>query len=283
MSLERGFQWQFDELSFKGYSIAGQTTSLVFNNPKICFDIAQGLPFNLSSKLYCLTHLHADHGSGLNYLLSQRSLFSLPEVSLLLPETALDRVEKILKLWQEIEGFQYKYKLIGVNAKTEYSFSAKYKIRSFPTTHRLDSFGYIVYEQRKKLNPEFQNLGRQELLDKKSRGENIEITVEEPLVAFTGDTQIEFLESHPDVLKAKILFMECTYIDEKKSIAAAREWGHIHLDEIIPHLHRFENEHVSLIHLSSRYPTDYANQVLDQKIPAKDRDKFSWFPRPERS
>ncbi len=63
-----------------------------------------------------------------------------------------------------------------------------------------------------------------------------------PLVSFTGDTQIEFLDSRDWVRKSKILIMEATYLDNKKTIEQARIWGHTHLEEIIPRLKDIESE-----------------------------------------
>ncbi len=267
-------------MDFKGYSVAGQTTSIVFQNQKICFDIAQGLPFNLSAKFYCLSHLHADHGAGLNYLLSQRSLFGLPAANIMLPASTLESVDIILKEWMKIEGFQFSYNLIPAEAGMTYDLSDQWRLRSFPTTHRVPSFGYILYRKKKKLKAEFIDKDRQQILDAKSRGETIEDDVETPYLAFTGDTQIEFLKAHPDVTKAKLLFMECTYWDDKKPVAAAREWGHIHWQEILDHLDAFSNQHVSLIHVSARHSTKQVEDILQSSLPHATRSRFSIFPRP---
>lgn len=280
MSLERGFDWDYSDLNFKGYSIAGQTTSMVFQNAKICFDIGPGLPFHMAAHLYCLTHLHADHGAGINFLLSQRSLFSLPQAKIMLPSEHIDLVDSILKKWMEIEGFNYNYQLIPSVHGQFFDFNPNYSIKSFRTTHRIPSYGYIIYEKKKKLKKEFQNLKRNELIELRDQGVEINESILNPLVCFTGDTQIEFLKSDPDVLKAKVLFVECTYLDNKRNIEQAREWGHIHLDEIIKNINELTNEHISLIHLSARYSTSEASKILDQKIPETLRERFSIFPRP---
>lgn len=51
-------------------------------------------------------------------------------------------------------------------------------------------------------------------------------------VAFTSDTQIEVLDQNPHLQQARVLILECTFVDDKISIAMARERGHIHLDEV---------------------------------------------------
>ena len=130
MSLEKGLPWKYKDLNFKGYSMAGLSTSIVFDGPKICFDIAQGLPYNIPSKLFCLTHLHADHGSGLAYVLSQRSLFRLPEAKIMLPKYGIEPIEKILAEWQKIDPTETKFRVHFSPATT--LNNAKYKYSNKP-------------------------------------------------------------------------------------------------------------------------------------------------------
>jgi ribonuclease Z len=280
MSLEKGLEWEYEQHQFKGYSIAGQTTSLFYKNAKVAFDIAQGLPYHLSAKLFCLSHLHADHGSGIAYVLSQRSLFRQPTANIMLPEYAVDSIHRILKEWQNIEGFEYDYELTGVNESTTFKLSDKLTVKSFPTVHRVPSFGYMLYEKKKKLKKVYENASREEILKAKSQGQAVEELYEAPLLAFTGDTQIEFLDQHPDIKKVPLLFMETTYLDEKKSIEETRKWGHTHLDELLPRLYELKNAHISLIHLSARYSTPQAFNILKEKLPENWQDRISVFPRP---
>lgn len=74
--------------------------------------------------------------------------------------------------------------------------------------------------------------------------------------------------------------MECTYLDEKKSIEETRKWGHIHLDEILPYADQFQNQFISLIHLSARYKNQEALKILELKLPSTLREKVHLFPRP---
>ena len=73
--------------------------------------------------------------------------------------------------------------------------------------------------------------------------------------------------------------MEVTYIDEKKSVQNARDWGHIHLDELLPRLPFFEGEKILLTHLSSRHSIEGCERILDKRVPKGLRDKVAVFPR----
>ena len=278
LSLERGFAWNFEGQQFKGFSLAGQSTSVFYKNEKIAFDIAQGLPFSLHAKLFCLSHLHSDHGSGINYVLAQRSLFRLPKAKILVPSETVKSLEIILKEWQKIEKFKYSYELIPVDHNLEYDCSDKVRVRAFATIHRVQSFGYIVYQKKKKLKKEYENLERQELLNLKSQKKEIEEIHWHPTTAFTGDTQIEFIDSHPDVSKADLLFLEATYLDSKRSVEETRFWGHTHLDEIVANKDRFQNKHLCFIHPSSRYSPEAAKAIFQQKL-TEAPFNYSLFPR----
>jgi ribonuclease Z len=72
--------------------------------------------------------------------------------------------------------------------------------------------------------------------------------------------------------------MESTYLDDRKTIANAREWGHTHLDEIIPRLDEIESEQIVLIHISSRYSDAEALRLIKSRIPEKHHDRIVIFP-----
>lgn len=71
--------------------------------------------------------------------------------------------------------------------------------------------------------------------------------------------------------------MECTFLDERKSIEAARAGCHIHLDEIIERADRFENEHIVLMHVSQLYRTDEVAHILDRRVPPALRKRIIPF------
>jgi ribonuclease Z len=155
-----------------------------------------------------------------------------------------------------------------------------YSFRAFTTTHRVPSQGYILYQKKKRLKPSLQGAAAAEILAAKARGENPNEDYLDPVVAFTGDTQIEFIDSDPDVLCAKILFVEVTFWDDEKPVEHARKWGHIHIDEILAALPRLQNERIVLIHASVRYSTPYLQEILSRRLPKQDQERVILFPRP---
>ncbi|MBY0316846.1 MAG: hypothetical protein K2Q26_15100 [Bdellovibrionales bacterium] len=273
-----GFPWQYKDHNFYGYSIAGVSTSLVYENQKIAFDIAQGIQFNIPCNHYFITHGHADHASGLNYVLSQRSLWGLKPAKVYLPTHYYENFLKLIELWQEIEDFKYHFELVPVEPGDRITIDKNSAVEVFKTVHRVPSVGYTFLQQKKKLKNELQNLSREQILDIKNAQGELHQMIDERLFSFTGDATIDFLKTFKDPVS--VLFMETTFIDDKKSIAAAREWGHIHLDEWAKIIPSIPAEKIVMIHLSARHSTREVIETLDRKIPPEFRHKVEVFPRP---
>ena len=277
-NLSTGFRWSYGDHHFLGFSIAGVTTSLVYENAGLVFDIGQGLPFNIPRHHYFLTHCHSDHAGGLAYVLSQRSLWNLPPATVYTLPQYQQPLTSIIEQWQDLEDFKYPFTIQAMNIGETVTIDKDYSVESFKTVHRVASQGYIVKKKKKKLKPEFQNLQPTDLRKLHESGVKLNTVVSEALFAFTGDTQIEFLDS----LKTPVdvLFMETTFIDDHKSIENARTWGHIHLNEWCDKIDEIPAKKIVLIHLSSRYSTPRILEILDKKIPPLFRDRVVLFPRP---
>lgn len=279
MSLEKGFSWSYQDWQFVGYSLAGITTSIYCKTASVCFDVGQGLPFQYGAKRILITHSHMDHASGLPYLIAQKNMIGQMETDIYVPESFADPLEKIIKLWEGVDGHTYSYRLWPAKPGELYELDRLYCFRPFRTVHRVPSQGYILYQKKKRLRAELQGAGEEKILEMRKRGEDPSEPYLDPMVAFTGDTQIEFVESDPDVARAKILFVEATFWDEKKPVSHAREWGHIHLDEIIEALPRLRNERIVLIHTSVRYAPGYLREILAKRLPESERERVIIFPR----
>lgn len=244
----------------------------------LCFDVAQGFPFQFHLRKYFITHGHLDHAAGIPYLISQKAMNSLAPGDFFMPASLVEPLDKIMQLWQQIEGHEYKYHFHPTRPKDLIEIDKHHCVRAFQTVHRIESLGYTVFKKNKKLKPQYSGLSETELIDLRKKGAAIQEEYENPLVSFTGDTQIEFLFKEDWIRKSKILIMESTYLDQVKSVEHARRWGHTHLDEILNHLDEIESERIVLIHTSSRYSWEHAKALLKERIPAKHADRVVLFP-----
>jgi len=257
-----------------GKSVAGIGTSLIFPEMDFCFDVAQGASkYYMPINHFLVSHGHMDHAAGIPFIASQKSLNRLKEPVFYMPENMIEPLTSIMRLWMKIEDHEYPFKFVPIEADREYPLKGDLFFKPFPTVHRIPSFGYTVFRRSRKLKASLADASQDEIIDLRKKGTDIHDVSEVPLLSFTGDTKIEFLESRPWVLKSKVLFVEATYIDDRKTVEEARTWGHIHLDEVIPNLSRLECEKIVLIHFSSRYSRAEIHEILDKKIPPEHKDR----------
>jgi len=80
-----------------------------------------------------------------------------------------------------------------------------------------------------------------------------------------------------DVLRARLLVMEMTFIDDSVTVEQAREKGHMHIADFVGHAHRFQNEAILLIHFSSRYKRSEIIAGLNTWLPPGLRAKVVPF------
>jgi ribonuclease Z len=279
MNEDLSLKWHkelYSDLDVEGLSLSGIRTAFYLPKLQAAFDVASGLPFILKAKKFFVTHGHLDHASGIPYIISQKAMRHEPCPVFYMPPSLIDPLSLVIETWGKIEGHSYSYDFQPAKEGQEISIHASACVVPFRTVHRVDSLGYAYLEKKKKLKSEYAHLDQKTLRDLGSQTEINEIHITWKW-AFTGDTQIEFLDLSPAVRKSEILFLEATYWDKKKTIAQAKEWGHTHLDEIIHRLHEIESQHIVLIHASSRYSSAQLNTLLDQKVPAEHRHRISFF------
>lgn len=270
-------EMKIGDLTLLGLSLAGIRTSLVIPELGLCFDVAQGLPFAVNSKFFLISHSHMDHASGIPYLISQRGLNGLSKSNFYMPEIMIAPMNEIMNQWSTLDQHVYNYSFNTLREGDRLEVNAKYYITSFPTIHRVPSQGYCLWERKKQLKRDLKHLSEKEIIELRRNGQEVNEEIHHPLFAFTGDTQIEVFDLNPILKQVDYLFTEVTYLDEKRTRAQAKEWGHIHLDELIERLDQFQNLKVIMSHVSSRYSINMAEEILDRKIPANFRSRFNLF------
>ena len=117
----------------------------------------------------------------------------------------------------------------------------------------MPSLGFVVWDRRRKLKPEYQDLSGEQIRDLRLAGTEVSAEVRRPIVAYLGDSAPAGLDDNPAMYEAKILICELTFVAPDHRKDKIHKFGHMHLDDIVERRDRFKNELVIAAHLSTRY------------------------------
>ncbi|GLT63079.1 hypothetical protein SLA2020_356690 [Shorea laevis] len=255
---------QIQGYPIEGLSIGGHETCIIFPTLNLAFDIGRCPQRAISQDFLFISHGHMDHIGGLPMYVATRGLYGMKPPTIIVPTAIKEDVEKLFEVHRNLDKSELKHNLIGLDVGEEFCLRRDLKVKAFRTYHVIQSQGYIVYSVKQKLKQEYLGLSGNEIKNLKSLGVEITNTVTAPEVAFTGDTMSDFIvnETNIDVLRARILVVECTFIENSVPVEHARDYGHTHLSEIINHADRFENKAILLIHFSARYTLEEIRKAV---------------------
>lgn len=260
-----------------GVSLAGCRTSLYVPELKICFDAGFPFPFHLNTDVFFITHGHLDHSSAIPYIISQKNLNNQKVPQFYMPGELVEPLTQIIKLWQQIELHDYRFDFRAIEPDVPVSINPQFFVKAFKAHHRVPARGYGLFQRKKNLKAEYEGLSKEKLVQLKSQGVSVDEVTDSPLMTFSGDSKIEYLWEHDWILQSKYLLIETTYLDSRKPREKAREWGHIHLDEVIELLPKLKAEKIVLMHVSSRYGDAEARSIIANKIPPEYADRVVFF------
>jgi ribonuclease Z len=272
---------KLDNLTFRGKSIGGRETSIMVEELSLVFDLGYQPDKIESIRNVLISHGHTDHIGCLHFCQINRKLkkTTLPW-QIILPKCYIPALKVISTAFSSLNRGGYPHgffdcqfddeieikktikpfnklfvdQLIEAENCSDIPFINQngYFITAYPMKHKITSYGYVIKEKRKKLKKEYIGLTGLELKNLRQSGILIEESIEIPTIAFTGDTIIDSVLNTPDFLKSKILIMECTHFNDS-SIEEAIEHGHIHFQQIVENIVKFENKWIILCHLSQKY------------------------------
>ncbi|MDY7231704.1 MBL fold metallo-hydrolase [Hyalangium rubrum] len=253
----------------RGISVGGVYTSLQVPELGVVLDVGVPLRSFATTDHVFLSHGHSDHASALGALLGIRGLVGKhTPARVFLPaeiESAVQEAQAALcRLHRSAISFQTIPMLPGETLKV-------YKdlwVRAFRTHHAGPSLGYQFLRRITKLKPEHQGLPGEELARLRREGApGIFEEIERRELAYATDTLSKVLETAPEILDSRVLILECTYLDQSRTVEETQERLHVHLDEIIARADRFQNEALVLMHFSQAYPPTAVHDIIRQRVP----------------
>jgi ribonuclease Z len=262
----------------RGISVGGVYTSLAV--PELALVLDAGVPLRSIAAVdtILLSHGHVDHVGALPALLGIRALHGKTKPPrVVMPVEIVDDLVAALAQLTKLQRWPLAIEPIGMAPGDEIDLRGDLALRAVRTFHPVPSLGYVVVRRVAKLRPEFRDLPPHEIAARRRAGEPMMDREERLELGYATDTLATALDHAPDLLNCRVLIVECTFLDDRKSLAAARAGCHIHLDELIERADRFHNEHVVAMHVSQLYRPDEVAAILDARVPPALRAKMIPF------
>ena len=183
----------------------------------------------------------------------------------------------VLAAFSRLQRSSLEIEPIGLRPGDEIALRGDLRIRAVRTFHPVPSLGYVVVRRVAKLRPEFQSLTGPQIAALRRGGTEVTAHEDRPELAYATDTLISAFDHAPELYQARTLIMECTFLDECKSLAATHVSCHIHLDEVIERADQFTNDHVVMMHFSQLYRPCRDPGILDARLPQELRHRVVPF------
>ena len=262
----------------RGVSLGGVYTSIQVPELGVLFDC--GLPIRqfAGTDHIFLSHGHGDHVGALPAILGIRGLMREKRApKLYLPAPILPTLERALAAMTEMQRYELAIDPVPMAPGDEAELRADLHVRAFRTHHPVPSLGYLFFDRVRKLRDEFKSLPGPEIGRRRKAGEDLFDIEEHRQLAYATDTLLRVIDTAPEIRNARVLIMECTFLDDRKSLEDSRAGCHIHLDELLERVDDLDNEHVVLMHFSQIYQPREVHEILARRCPQHLRERLCVF------
>ena len=261
-------------LSIEGYSRAAVQTYWRVPELKLGFDLG-GQPWSfMATPNWFVSHAHLDHLAALPVYVARRRMMKMEPPTIYMPAEAIEGVEMLLRAFQRLDRGRMPAKLVGLVPGQEVELSRELVVRALPTKHTIPSLGFLVWERRRKLKPEYHALSGEEIRDLRLSGVEVAAEIRIPKVAYLGDTAPQGLDASPEVYRAEILIMEMTFVAPGERPERIHKYGHTHLDDFLARADLFENEVIIASHFSTRMHPEQIQRIIEKRLPASLRGRL---------
>jgi ribonuclease Z len=255
------------DLTIEGYSRAAVQTYWRIPEFKLGFDLgAQPWSF-MGTETWFVTHCHLDHIVALPVYVARRRMMKMTPPVIYLPAEAIDPIQKILLQFTRLDRGRLPCELVAAAPGDEIELSRELVVTVVPTRHTVPSLGYIVWERRRKLKPDFQHLAGEQIRDLRLAGTEVTEEFRRARLAYLGDSAPPGLDDNPTMYEAEVLICELTFIAPDHRKEKIHKFGHMHLDDLVERRERFKNELVIAGHVSTRYHPKSVREIVGRAIP----------------
>jgi len=249
----------------QGISIGGEQTVVQVPELGLNFDIGLAPRVAITAPFVALSHGHMDHVAALPYYFSQRVFMKMtPGTCVCHPELA-GPLNTMMQGWIQVENQQTEHTIVGLAPGEEIQIKPSIVLRAIEAKHTVPALSFAVIENRSKLKQEFAGLPQSELRTFRAEGREITQIHKVPLVAYTGDTEMnENLVSTP-FTDAKVVITECTFFDDDH-VDRAKVGRHLHVNQLKELMESWKAEMVVIIHTSRRTHLESSRKKMEEVL-----------------
>ena len=257
----------YKDLTIEGYSRAAVQTYWRIPEFKIGFDLgAQPWSF-MGTPTWMVSHTHMDHLVALPVYVARRRMMKMEPPVIYLPEAAIEPVQRILRWFSRLDRGRLPCDLRPMRPGDEIELSRELVVTVSSTVHTVPSLGFVVWQRRRKLRPEFQGLSGDEIRDLRLGGTDVTTEVRVPRLAYLGDSSPAGLDACEAMFEAEVLIMELTFVAPGHRKDKIHKFGHMHLDDFMERIDRFHNGLIVASHFSTRYHPNQIRQHVEKAVP----------------
>jgi len=256
-----------DGLTVEGYSRAAVQTCWRVNELKLLFDVGVQPWDFMGTPTMFISHAHLDHIAALPAYVSRRRMMKMEPPVIYMPDSAVDTAWKMLQTFRSLDRGAMPCELIGLLGGDETPIGRELMVKSVDVHHTIDALGFIIYQRRHKLKPEYLDLPGEQIRDLKLAGTEITNEVRVPIFAYTGDTSPRGLDHNPEFYDAKILISELTFAAPEHRREKIHKHGHMHVDDYRERRDQFQNELIIGSHASTRYTDPQIKRFVKKTLP----------------
>lgn len=259
---------QLGGIAIDAISVGGLETCIALPGHKLCFDIGRCPRSAVPLPRVLFTHAHVDHMGGAVFHCATRSMMGMAPPDYWMPAENVAAFHDMLAAWRRLDRSELACTVHAAVPGEAIPLGKGLEAVPFRAIHRVPTVGYALWRTSRRLRPEFQGLPGPELRDLRLGGTEITEAHRTCELAFTGDTLVDVVAREEAVRQARVLVMEVTFFDERVSVAACRDKGHVHLDEVIEQAALFADvEHLLFTHQSARYGSREAAEICRRRLP----------------
>ena len=221
----------------------------------------------MGTPTWMVSHTHMDHLVALPVYVARRRMMKMEPPTIYLPEAAIEPMQRVLRLFSRLDRGRLPCQLLPLRPGDEIELSRELVVTVSATVHTVPSLGFVVWQRRRKLRPEFVGLPGEKIRDLRLSGTDVTSEVRVPRLAYLGDSSPAGLDACEAMYEAEVLIMELTFVSPSHRKDKIHKFGHMHLDDLLERQRRFRNELIIASHFSTRYHASQIRQHVERALP----------------